>query len=177
MARDTKLRMSIDQRIIDKMDEWLPIVQDKTRGRYNALRLQEIILPCRDGTGDTIIVSFWGGWEITRYHKIEGWNKEQDENGWHLYREPKHMTNVRIETFGKMTTDINREILELLDEIEAQVGLIEEPVYCPVCDHCGETGCCGFIGFLEKHVRGKTDCIYEDQILDDLEKWIKEEDD
>ena len=41
-------------------------------------------------------------------------------------------------------------------------------LYCPKCGHCGEIGCCGIAGFLEKHVRGKTDCPYEEEILDEM---------
>lgn len=45
--------------------------------------------------------------------------------------------------------------------------------YCPICDHCGETGCCGVACFLEKHVRGKTNCIHEDQIIDEIEEFYE----
>ena len=45
--------------------------------------------------------------------------------------------------------------------------------YCPVCGHCGETGCCGVACFLEQHVRGKTDCMHEDQIIDEIEEFFE----
>src|SRR3990167_4019514 len=34
-------------------------------------------------------------------------------------------------------------------------------LYCLHCGGCGFAGCCGIRAFLEKHVRGKTDCMYE----------------
>lgn len=47
--------------------------------------------------------------------------------------------------------------------------------YCPICEHCGEIGCCGVATFLEHHVRGKTDCMYEDEIIDEIEEWFEME--
>lgn len=48
-----------------------------------------------------------------------------------------------------------------------------ESPYCPVCGHCGELGCCGIETFLENHVRGKTDCWYEDAIIDEIEEFFE----
>lgn len=45
--------------------------------------------------------------------------------------------------------------------------------YCEKCCHCGEIGCCGIKSFLEEHARGKTDCMYEDEILDEIEEWFE----
>lgn len=45
--------------------------------------------------------------------------------------------------------------------------------YCEKCGHCGEIGCCGIKSFLEEHVRGKTNCRYEDEILDEIEEWFE----
>lgn len=44
----------------------------------------------------------------------------------------------------------------------------DDPIYCPVCSHCGDTCCCGIEGFLEHHIEGKTGCLYEKEILDDI---------
>lgn len=44
--------------------------------------------------------------------------------------------------------------------------------YCPVCGHCGEIGCCGIKTFLEHHVRGKTNCEHEAQIIDEIEEMF-----
>lgn len=175
---DTKLRMSINQKIIDTLDNLAVSMRKATEHTSNAYRVRQIELPCKDDTKDIIRFDFNGnGWEVTRFSGREGVWMKQNKDGWQITCDDIKDEMIRISTFGKMCVDINREIEPLLEQVAIQVGLIENPVYCPVCDHCGETGCCGFIGFLEKHVRGKTDCIYEDQILDDLEKWIKEEDD
>ena len=40
--------------------------------------------------------------------------------------------------------------------------------YCENCGACGEVGCDGISHFLEKHVRGKTDCKYEEEFLQDI---------
>ena len=45
--------------------------------------------------------------------------------------------------------------------------------YCPICEHCGEIECCGVATFLENHVRGKTNCMYEDEIIDEIEEWFE----
>jgi len=46
----------------------------------------------------------------------------------------------------------------------------DDPVdmYCPVCGGCGFIGCCGVEEFLEKHVRGKTNCRHEGQFIDEI---------
>lgn len=44
----------------------------------------------------------------------------------------------------------------------------EEDLYCPVCSGCGEVGCDGIRSFLEHHVRGKTDCKYEESYIEDI---------
>lgn len=56
-------------------------------------------------------------------------------------------------------------------ELEVPEDDIPSP-YCEKCGHCGEIGCCGIRVFLENHVRGKTDCMYEDEILDEIEEWF-----
>ena len=45
-----------------------------------------------------------------------------------------------------------------------------EDIYCPTCGHCGDICCCGIYGFLEKHVKGKTNCLYETEILEEIKK-------
>lgn len=175
MARDSKIRMSIASAIIDKLDELRPKVIEATRHKPNSYQLQHITLPCLDGSEDVITFAFsYYGWKVYRHKRSKVFNRWMDENCWTIDKEE---ANVRITTYGKLTTDINREILDVIDQVEVQLLLIEDPIYCPVCEHCGETGCCGYINFLEKHVRGKTNCLYEETILDDLEEWIKEEDD
>jgi hypothetical protein len=45
---------------------------------------------------------------------------------------------------------------------------IESP-YCEVCGTCGEIGCCGIEGFINAHIKGKTNCKNEDIIIRELE--------
>ena len=40
----------------------------------------------------------------------------------------------------------------------------DESPYCEVCGTCGYIGCCGVDNFLEKHVKGKTNCLEEGMI-------------
>lgn len=40
--------------------------------------------------------------------------------------------------------------------------------YCPVCGTCGYIGCCGVRDFLEKHVKGKTNCDSEAQMIKEI---------
>ena len=40
--------------------------------------------------------------------------------------------------------------------------------YCDKCGHCGFVECCGITDFLKKHVKGKTDCPNEREVLQDL---------
>ncbi len=44
----------------------------------------------------------------------------------------------------------------------------EDIYYCPKCGHCGFIECCGITEFLKKHVEGKTDCLREAEVLNDL---------
>ena len=43
-----------------------------------------------------------------------------------------------------------------------------ESPYCDVCGHCGYIGCCGVVGFIENHIKGKTNCKNEDNICEEL---------
>lgn len=44
----------------------------------------------------------------------------------------------------------------------------DDSPYCKECGGCGEVGCDGIVSFLEKHVRGKTDCMYEESYIEDI---------
>ena len=46
-------------------------------------------------------------------------------------------------------------------------------VYCDVCRGCGEVGCDGIDSFLNEHVKGKTDCAYEESYLLDIAETYK----
>lgn len=174
MSRDTKLRMSIDPKIVARLDEMKSQVDKILEHKVNKSELSKFKFAIPDST-DYIKFDFFGLWSVGRYIKTDTIWEKQDENGWQISKGLDD--KIEITTFGKMAVDINREIEDFLTQVQIQIDLIEDPVYCPVCEHCGETGCCGFIDFLEKHVRGKTNCIHEEKILNDLEEWIKEEDD
>lgn len=45
---------------------------------------------------------------------------------------------------------------------------MEESPYCDICEGCGEVGCDGIGAFLEKHVRGNTQCRYEEAFIADI---------
>lgn len=49
--------------------------------------------------------------------------------------------------------------------------------YCKKCGGCGYIGCCGIRNFIEKHVRGKTDCANEDVFLSEIIDTIEDTDD
>lgn len=173
MSRDTKLRMSISPKIVETLNDMYSQIRKATEHKANGYELRKIIVDVPDST-DYLLFEFNISWSVKRCRQKTDMYHQFSEEGWEITGVGD---KVMITTFGKMTTDINREIEELLPQVQTQIDLIEDPVYCPVCEHCGETGCCGYIDFLEKHVRGKTDCIHEDAVLNDLEKWIKEEDD
>ncbi len=40
--------------------------------------------------------------------------------------------------------------------------------YCNTCRSCGITECCGIENFLYKHVKGKTNCLYEQDIIENI---------
>lgn len=48
-------------------------------------------------------------------------------------------------------------------------------MYCKKCGGCGYIGCCGIRKFLETHVRGKTDCLWEDSFLSEIINYIEYE--
>jgi len=47
-------------------------------------------------------------------------------------------------------------------------------IYCRSCGGCGEVGCDGIEGFLNKHVKGQTDCFYEESYIRDIIDTYKE---
>lgn len=44
----------------------------------------------------------------------------------------------------------------------------ENEMYCPTCGGCGYIGCCGIKDFLEKHVKGKTNCLNEKAFIQEI---------
>jgi len=51
-----------------------------------------------------------------------------------------------------------------------------DELYCKTCGGCGEVGCDGIATFLNKHVRGKTNCLYEESYIEDVIEMYKEQD-
>lgn len=45
---------------------------------------------------------------------------------------------------------------------------IEESPYCEKCGHCGYIGCCGISNFIDKHIKGKTDCKNEEIVISEI---------
>ena len=52
----------------------------------------------------------------------------------------------------------------------------DDEIYCAECGTCGYVACCGIKSFLEHHVRGKTNCLNEDGMIDDIISYIEAED-
>lgn len=46
---------------------------------------------------------------------------------------------------------------------------IEKSPYCEICGHCGDIGCCGISNFIDKHIKGKTNCKNEEIVISELE--------
>lgn len=51
---------------------------------------------------------------------------------------------------------------------EKKPDIEEDLFYCDKCGGCGYIGCCGIKQFLEKHVKGKTDCLNESSFIDEI---------
>lgn len=49
----------------------------------------------------------------------------------------------------------------------------DESPYCDVCRGCGYVECCGIVNFLEKHVRGKTNCKNEEIFIEEIIAMIE----
>lgn len=58
---------------------------------------------------------------------------------------------------------------------EKQLEDDEFDPYCNKCGGCGFIGCCGITEFLDKHVKGKTDCQEEDMFLQEIIMYVNGE--
>lgn len=45
--------------------------------------------------------------------------------------------------------------------------------YCNICGGCGFIGCDGIQNFLEKHVKGKTNCNQEALFIEEIKGYIE----
>lgn len=48
--------------------------------------------------------------------------------------------------------------------------------YCPKCKGCGEVACDGVRSFIDAHIKGKTDCLYEESFIHDIVTGIESND-
>lgn len=166
MARDTKLRMSIEQDIVELLDEFKKRIDVVTDGVDDAYKIKQIRLGVPDST-DYLLFDF-NYWLVRRCkEKCDEFDRIA-EDGWEITKENG---SIKITTFGKMNVDINREIAEQLVIVESQIDKIEDYL----CANVKNYNLDRFVEFLEKYVRGKTDCPGESVILDDLEDWLKVE--
>lgn len=60
---------------------------------------------------------------------------------------------------------------------QEEVDMDAEGFYCIKCGGCGFIGCCGIRNFLEKHVKGKTDCNQEGIFIQEIIDYIENTDD
>ena len=51
-------------------------------------------------------------------------------------------------------------------------SLREDSPYCPKCGTCGYIDCCGVTNFIEKHIKGKTDCQEEEGIISQINSLV-----
>lgn len=54
------------------------------------------------------------------------------------------------------------------------VEVEKESPYCDTCQGCGEVGCDGIERFIDKHVRGQTNCKYEESYIKDILQTYKD---
>lgn len=55
-----------------------------------------------------------------------------------------------------------------MTEEEIQKDIEENSCYCPICDSCGETGCCSPV------VCKQVQCKYGEEYMLEYEKWLQE---
>lgn len=62
---------------------------------------------------------------------------------------------------------MKKYIIKLLQKI---INFLQDYPYCCICGTCGETGCCGIERFLDNHVKGKTNCLYEEDMIEEIKE-------
>ena len=83
-----------------------------------------------------------------------------------IIKEAKECINhyaIEDEDYSKIYNTEEKAILEILDSLEDN-----ESPYCEVCGHCGDIECCGIRDFIEHHIKGKTNCKNEQDIIYEL---------
>lgn len=66
---------------------------------------------------------------------------------------------------------MKKYIINFLQKI---INLLQDDTYCSVCGSCGITDCCGIDSFLDNHIKGKTNCLYEKDLIEDIKEKYKE---
>lgn len=62
------------------------------------------------------------------------------------------------------------KIIHLLNKVIN--WLQKDELICPTCNSCGFIDCCGVKDFLDNHIKGKTNCLYETFIIHDINKCV-----
>lgn len=57
--------------------------------------------------------------------------------------------------------------------MKKKIKFNEDEGYCKKCGTCGYIGCCGVRDFLDKHVKGKTDCPNEKLMIADIISYVE----
>ena len=84
-------------------------------------------------------------------------------------RLPGHDMCIKCELKHNIGDDLHNLLTEkqkkFVEDVSYSLGSLKpdenDGSYCPVFGGCGYLGCDGVKDFLEKHVRGKTDCTQE----------------
>lgn len=62
------------------------------------------------------------------------------------------------------------KIIHLLNKVIN--WLQKDELICPTCNSCGFIDCCGVKDFLDNHIKGKTNCLYEEDIMNDINEIV-----
>jgi hypothetical protein len=98
--------------------------------------------------------------EEIRINNVEVVHEYDTKNGHHFILNPFNPSQLKC--------DVLRNHMMLWaygDETDD-----EDYPYCQECSGCGEVGCDGIDGFLNKHVKGKTTCKYEESYIEDIKE-------
>ena len=171
MVRDTKLRMSIDPKIIETMATLQKKMEEKVEKIPNNYNLQSI--PFRDGKYDIVFTLHSWEWSIRRVIHNENWRWGQDEECWTVQTDDPQ---IKITTYGKMCVDINREIFEFIDKVAPIIDSYSEAVLCSECGWNGDPdNIDGMLDFIDKHIVGKTGCRFETTAVRELRRLVEDD--
>lgn len=94
---------------------------------------------------------------------LDKYNNQPDyKSAWNeLKNQPTNYITKYLDKFGFVEEKTLNKLIE-------ERSMDYESPYCEICGHCGDIGCCGIRGFIEEHIKGKTNCKNEDGIVQDL---------